>query len=184
MTFGALEQISRLDQIIDDACTARGHLYENVRKWVDESDDEMTKRLRWNRVRLARREARYRLTGYRNTKKANQYKTLVARVFDFVYDQCHGYFKYAEEPCKGLSFRAIPIKEAAIAAATNGSTRHVRRALNDLDKKYGLIVRLKSSGKETRYAVSLPDTGQFLDQLSTVFDIRSERLLTFLPKAA
>jgi predicted nucleic acid-binding Zn-ribbon protein len=180
--FGPLAQITKLEQIIDDACCARGHILDNVEKWASQSDDAMTVRLRRTYTRQALRETRYRLTGSRgkprNEDEAEKRATSTSRVFDFIVKTCsegglvnaHGYAK------AGLGYHVRSLSEEQIASATGVSPRHIRRILDDLDEKHKLIVRVRRSGKTTLYGVSLPETGAYQDALLTTFEVRTPRL--------
>jgi hypothetical protein len=161
--FGPPSQVERLDALIEELSLARGHILDNLKKWADESDEQMTKRLRRNRLRLGGREARFRLTGCRN--QSAKYGTLASRVLDFM-----------SKRCKGRGFRFTEIPEAEIAKAVDRSPRHVRRILSDLDDRFRQLIRVERPGRPNAYAISLPESKAYQAIVMTTFDLHVDRL--------
>ncbi len=149
---------------------------DNDAKKADEADDAMTRRLRKYRTRQGTRQLRFHLTGQREKGVKN---TLV-KAFDFI-----------RERCKASGYHGMPIAVGDLAAHLRLSERQTYSIIDQLEKRTphgayavyakgsidpksfevekppqrqpnpGVIVRLARPGKETWYAVTLPESREY-----------------------
>lgn len=171
--FGADAQIERMNQRADafekaarEARKSAERVAANVERRRNESDETMSKNLRRFRSVKGMRDVRYRLSGQRR-KGSVEERQMALKAFNYVLKQWKRY---------GAGFEGVPISTRELKNHLGVSERQVYRILHFLDDEQEVLTHLKSPGRITRYAITLPETEAYFERLEEVFGIRFEQI--------
>jgi DNA-binding MarR family transcriptional regulator len=166
----AAELVAKQERLVRVAQQRIHAIVDHDRKYADEDDAATTARLRRYRTRQGKAQVRYHLTGDRKSgAKSNQ----ALRAFRFIYRRC-----------KDSGFRGTEIAVAEIAEHLGVKPRQAQYILDRLENHTphralalrgpklipGIIVRLPCPGRESRFAISLPESNEFLKELRDTFE--------------
>jgi hypothetical protein len=147
-----------------------------------EGDEAMTTRLRAYRGKQGARQARFRLSGHLTRKLASKSHKAVTlsktALQEALPTKVYGFILQEWKRSK-TGFRGVELGVKAMAERFSVTKRQLLRVLDLLNDELKLVVRLKSPGGKTRYAVSLPESDAYLATLGRAMETRMERLLDF-----
>jgi hypothetical protein len=163
---GTLARIEQIEAQMADLRLKKQRITANAEKWETETDEAMTARLRRNHTRLGNREARFRLNGEARKPAKGEPTSLAYDSFKLIAKQWRE---------SGAGFRGVALKLKSLADCLGCSERQMRRVVRDLDK-LGVIVRIQSTGRPCRYAITNLEGMVYRDALYDTVYARRPRL--------